>query len=408
MTFRQRMLPCTLAAALMASTASGASIHGHLSSVVEYYDEPDNKTALPVYQYLLLHANDIADKGFTFRFYGRAATDLHDNDEVGSHLYYAYLEKRNMADKVDFKLGRHFVASTAGAAMMDGLSVDVRNLGPVSIGFFGGGDVKYYEDYKAGDMIAGAKISTDVWSDRLHLGLSTVRKYEESELSHELYGFNAYLNFDDKAELYTETQYDYLSDTISYFLAGANYHAAEKWTLRGEYLYSLPVFSSKSLYSVFAVSEYKEIMTKATYRINLGLSAFAKYTHEMYEDFSNANVYEAGLEQVRLNKFSGYFAGVWRSQDEGQDLKGVRGRAAWLFTPTFQAGVGASVDVMERWLEIYEGSAYGVDETTSHRIWVDSTLYLGKRVTMEFKIEQAKSALWDKFHLGRVRLNYYF
>lgn len=408
MTFRKRMLPCALAT-LVASSAWGASIHGHLSSVVEYYDEPQDKTALPVYQYLLLHANNIADQQVTFRFYGRAATDLHDNDEVSSHLYYAYLEKRNMLNnKVDAKLGRHFVTSTAGAAMMDGLSVQVRNVGPVSFGAFGGGDVKYYDDYKEGDYIGGVKGAVDLLDKKLHLGISYVQKWDESEVSHKLYGFDATYNFDDKAEAYTELQFNYLADAVSYFLGGFNYHANPKWGFRGEYLYSLPVFSATSIYSVFAVSEYEELMGKVTYQIRPGLSAFGRYVHEMYQDTSNANVFEAGVEQVRMDRFSGYLAGVWRVQDEGQDLKGIRGRVAYLVNGNLQVGVGASVDVLERWLDMYDNTIEGVDETTSHRLWADATVYISKKMTLELKVEQAKSALWDYFHLGRVRLNYYF
>ena len=85
-----------MAAVLLAlgpvDSALGASVSGRASTVLEWYDDANEDTAVPFYQYLLLNVRDIGGKGYNFRGYGRLADDLADEVDVDSRLYYAYLE----------------------------------------------------------------------------------------------------------------------------------------------------------------------------------------------------------------------------------------------------------------------------------------------------------------------------
>jgi hypothetical protein len=129
----------------LAAPVQAASVSGRASTVLEWYDDAGEDTALPVYQYLQLNVRDLAP-GYHFKMYGRLGDDL--NDEVSdakSRLYYAYLEKKNLVNGLDFRLGRQFISTTAGASLMDGLALDYRFLDNYKLKFFGGGDVTYYE-----------------------------------------------------------------------------------------------------------------------------------------------------------------------------------------------------------------------------------------------------------------------
>lgn len=404
MTIWRQFSFCTvlvLLALLPVTDALGATVSGRVSTELEWYDTPDEDTAVPAYLYLLLNAKDLGADGWNFRGYGRLADDLADEDDVDSELFYAYLEKNDLLQNLDLRLGRQFISTTAGASLMDGVRFKYRNLGPLAVELFGGGDVSFYEGYNAEDLVGGVEVSGRFLTN-LDLGLSYVQKWESGDVGHKLLGFDAAYDFENLIQLYSETQYDWLSDRVSYFLGGFNYYRSPKWSLRAEYLYSLPVFSATNIYSVFAVDEYQELMGELTYRIATGLRAFGRLSHEIYESDDNADVFEAGLEKIRTARFSGYLVGTYRDDEGGQDLAGVKVRAAYLFGQSLEAGIGAHIDVIERRLDADD------DETTSSRIWADTTWYLSKTMNVQGKVERVESDLWDEYYRGRVRLNFYF
>jgi hypothetical protein len=382
-----------------------ATFSGRSSTVIEWFGDPSDETAVPIYQYILLNVRDVDNDGMNFKGYGRLATDTQDVVDVDSRLYYAYLEKRGVFDsRVDFRFGRQFIVTTAGASVMDGIDLTFNNVGPVNFRLFGGGDATYYEDYDTDDLLWGAEVYGLFWQEQLQLGLSYLQKWDESELTKELIGFDLDYDKANLVNVYSEFQFNYINNVVSYFLLGGKYYRSPKWNLRAEYLYSLPVFTSTSIYSVFAVDKYQELMAEYAYNIAAGFRAFGRYSREIYEEFSDANVFEAGIEKIRSKQFSGYLTGVYRNDDDGQDLKGFKARVAWMFNKKFHAGVGANVDVLDRRIDFENNE----DETTSNLVWLYGTYYFTKRVNVQLKLERAESDLWDEYYRGRARFNISF
>ncbi|MDH3390756.1 MAG: hypothetical protein OEL85_03035 [Desulfobulbaceae bacterium] len=386
-------------------TVKAATFSGRSSTTVEWFDDANEETAVPIYEYILLNVRDIDENGLNFKGYGRLATDTQNVVDVDSRLYYAFLEKKGLfSDRMDFRFGRQFVATTAGASIMDGLDLTLKNVGPLRFRLFGGGDATYYEDYDQSDLIWGAEVNGLFLQDSLNIGLSYIQTWEESELTKELIGIDFDYDRENLINLYSEVQLNYINDVVSYFLVGAKYYQNPKWNLRAEYLYSLPVFTSTSIYSVFAVDEYEEVMAEFSYNLAVGLRAFGRYTQEMYKEFSDANVFEAGIEKIRTNQFSGYLAGVYRNDEDGQDLKGIKARLAYMFFKKLHAGVGANVDVLDRRIDF----ANNEDETTSSLLWLYGTYSFTERIDVQLKLERAESGLWDEYYRGKVRLNISF
>ena len=229
-----------------------------------------------------------------------------------------------------------------------------------------------------------------------------MQRWDDSALANELFGLNLDYDYRDLLNLYTEIQFDYLSNRVSYVTAGANYHRTPDYSVRLEYLYSLPVFASTSIYSVFAVEEYQEVMGELTYHFSQpSLRAFGRYTREIYQEYADANVFEVGVEKIRTDRCSGYLSGIYRDDDDGQDLSGVKVYGAYLFGEKLKVGAGAHVDVLERRLD-------EDDETTSLRLWTDATVYLTKKMDVQVKVERTESDLWDEYFQGRVRFNVRF
>src|SRR5512145_1554048 len=110
---------CAVLAALLFCGPPGAraaSLSGRASTVVEWWDNSEEDTAVPFYQYLLLNGRDLGVAGLDFHGYGRYANDLANEADVASRLYYAYLEKKGVAGLVDLKGGRQFIATSAATA----------------------------------------------------------------------------------------------------------------------------------------------------------------------------------------------------------------------------------------------------------------------------------------------------
>jgi len=392
-------LAVLLLTVLVPLTVEAASLTGRSSTVLEWFDDADGDTAVGAYQYLRVNARDLPG-GVDFRGYGRLADDLQNEVPLDSRLYYAYLDKPDVLNHLDARLGRQFVSTAAGASLLDGLKLDYDGFGPVTLTLYGGGDVSYYEGYDSRDWLAGVAASVSPLQG-LDASLSYLQQWDDGDLAKELIGFDLDYDIRQALNLYGEVQYSWLSDEVTYFLAGANYHRERNWSLRGEYLYSLPVFSATSIYSVFAVSEFQEVSLEATLRLAEGLKTFVRLSDEIYQEFDDAYVAELGLEKLRTGKFSGYLIGTYRDDEEGQDLIGVKVRAAYLLHPKVEAGVGAHVDVLERRLE-------DDDETTSQRIWADLTAHLTRTISLQGKVERIESDLWAEYYRGQVRLNISF
>jgi len=381
--------------------ANAASVTGRSSTELEWYDTAAGETAVPFYQYLLLNARDIDDNGLVFRGYGRVADAFANDDTIDSRLYYAYLEKEELWDDLDVRFGRQFISTTAGTSIMDGLYLDYHDLGPLDVSLFGGGDVTYYEGYNAEDLIGGMDVSGSFF-DGLYLGFSYLQKWDERDLANELFGLDLNYDWNQALDLYSETQFDYLANSVSYFLAGVRYHKNADWSLRSEYLYSLPVFSSTSIYSVFAVDEYREVFVGADLRLAEGVHGFTNYTREMYEEGADADVVEIGIEKIRTGRYSGYLSGIVRADPDGQDLVGFKIYGSAAICPEFQIGAGLNLDVLERDIDDEE------DDTTSSRAWVDGTVTISSKMNVQAKAERVESVLWDEYYRGRVRLNVRF
>jgi len=389
-------------------SVEAASLSGRSSTALEWYDTANEETALPTYQYLQLNVKDLLKPGYNFKVYGRLAEDFADESDVESRLYYAYLEKKEFLKNLDFRLGRQFISTTAGASMMDGLTLKYSLSDDYTFRVFAGGDVTYYDGYNLKDVVDGIEFSGKFFNKKVEIGTSYLQKWEEGLIAQELVGFDIDYDFKDNLWLYNELQFDLISERFSYALFGGKYRFNKPFTLRAEYLYSLPVFSSTSIYSVFAVEEYKELMAELTWKMSRHIQFFSRITHEFYAEFSDADVYELGVEKLRTDGFYGYLTGTYRDDEDGQGLYGFKAYANYQFCSKFRAGLGANIDVLERDIAYFNTDDADQNETTSTRIWVDGRYDLSKKMNLTAKYEYIESDLWEYYNRGILRLNIKF
>ncbi len=392
---------------LSATAAFATTVSGKASTVVEFFDNVSGETVVPVYQYLNLSIKDIAGGGYNFRSYGRLADDLANKDDIDSRLYYAFLEKRDFSRKnLDLRLGRQYISTAAGSSILDGISLKSAydGLGKrINFTFFGGGDLAYYKGYEEQDLMLGVEAASEVY-ENLNIGLSYLQKWDSGDITHEIIGATLDYRYPALLNIYSDLQYSWIKKEFTYILAGMKYHGSQRFSLRTEYLYSLPVFSADSIYSVFAAEEYEEIMGELTYKLGPGVRAFGRYTREMYDEFADADVFEAGIEKVRTRtrRLSGYLIAEIRDDNEGQNMEGVKFYLGYLAQSYLNVGCGVHYNVFERRLT----DEY--DETTNARYWLDTSIYLTRKMNLQFKLERLENELYQDSFRGRLRFNVKF
>ena len=202
-----------------------------------YTDPFKNDDQSDIVQYFNIGASKIDEAGrFSAFGYGRISqqfgseTDvrLGDDEDILGRLYFLYVNYSLPAQRGDIRLGRQFVAVGAGAGTIDGIRIDVRNLGPVVFSTFGGYDVRFAE-------------TTDHTSSGI-LG---------------------------KAKGYIDWRYDVLHGANSEFLAGATlFPFPGLITITGEYFTSYPTFDADTIYTVFAVTQYWEALGRVDYIVS--------------------------------------------------------------------------------------------------------------------------------------------
>lgn len=377
-----------------------AKVSGRLSSVLEWYDDPEGDSEIPLMLYGYLNASDLGDtKGLNFRGYGRLGSEAEDKD---SRLYYGYLEKKDLVDGLDARLGRQFVGNTAaGTKTIDGLDVDYKFADMAKVKFFYGGYVTFEDEYKGGNSAMGAEIRLGGGQNPYDVGFSYYQQRDESDLAIELLGVDAYYDVVDTIDFTYEVQYNNLKQQVSYLLLESRYYRSPLYQFRLHYLYDMPVFESTSIYSVFAVDKYEEITGELTYYFARDTRGVARVTKEIYETGSDADVYELGVEKFGLDQWSGYFIGTYRNDPDGQDLQGFKASVGYKVDRFFQPAVGLSYDVLERRRE-EDGT------TTSTRVWASVRSEITNEFSMEAKVETASSDLYDHYNYGRIQANYRF
>lgn len=396
-----RTMPALLVLSLLlvASVVNAASISGRLSAVAEWYENVDGDTVAPGYLYGQIAAKDLDNNGLNFKMYGRVAEDLNNTEEVESRLYYAYLEKDNLFPHVGFRLGRQYVTTADGLSIMDGLKLNLTEIGPLGFSVYGGVNVDFEDEmYDNKKVIFGGEASGQFSS--LSLAASYVQQQSEGYVEKEVAGFDGELDLFSALRLYGDTQYNMITDTVSFVQTGLDWYGNDTLGLKLEYLYSVPVFETSSIYSVFAVDAYEEVSAVANITFGKGYRSFVRYTYEMYEEYDDSNVYEVGFEKIRTKKFAGYVSGIYRD-DDGEEMKGGKIYASYRAFDMVTFGAGAAYDVLER-------NANDEDDTTSERYWADLSADFGKNVSLDITAEHAKSELYDYYDAGRVRLTVKF
>jgi len=357
-------------------------------------------------QYLKVNLSQGNNGGLSISGYGRiwdnfGNTTLRDTDEVRGRLYYLFLDY-HLTEELSLKLGRQFINFSAGSSLMDGLTLDIRKIGPVGITFAGGRDVKFSMDSehsRLGNYFAGLDIHL-VNIKSLQLGGSYVRKYDEWDLAREEFGMNFRYLYK-YVSPYAEVKYDALSKAVDEATVGLDIFPSSNLILKTEFYHAYPTFDSTSIYSVFAVDRYREYLFRAEYSLELPVTIYASYVRQTYEDNENADYYIAGARfyplkslkiDTSLDYRNGYGGNIWGFEIDG-DLN---------LNDKISLAAGAQYDSYKRPDFSYEDYDY------AQRYWIGGRWLISKKSSLIVRIEDNINENFNHRPLGRIALNMSF
>ncbi len=396
---------CMLAgtALLLASTVAwSAEIHGRSSTQFTWFNDIfTEKKQAEFGEYLSLSVNKIdSDNKLSFQGYGRLTQGILDKQDTNGRLYYLYGDYSNLFDKVDVRLGRQFVNYAAGSALIDGGKVELKNIGQMAFSVMGGRNVFFGLDSDATEgkdfvfgvagYLAGHR-NTDA-------EISYFMKFDKDGIARDQIGasFKQYLL--NSLKVYGNTRFDLPSETFSDLLIGAKYFPIADLILTGEYYQSYPIFDSTSIFSVFAVSRYREGVFRADYTINDKISANIGYSRQDYEG-ADADVIEVGC-RIRPIEHMNVALNYDRRNGYGGNLDG--GIIEVTYEVTKQIEVAGSVHY-----DVYERDKVTAEET-ARKYWLGGKYKIKDNMSASVRVEDNVNARYDNDYSGRVAFNYDF
>lgn len=392
-----------LAAMLLFAVPAGAvEVHGRSSTQYLWYNDPiegENRKDLAEYLMVSLTGLDGGGK-LSLQGYARASYDLKDGGSVEDRLYYLFADYRGFLDKADVRLGRQFVNLSAGSALLDGIQVDLRNVGPVGFVLAGGRDIRFGEV----DVITSHASAVGVAAylagyKNTHLDVSYLRSYDYSDIARDIMGasFNQYLL--QSLKLYADARYDLITGVFNEVLGGVKYFPILDLMLTAEYFQSYPTFDATSIFSVFAVDKYQEAVLGAEYTISSSMDLSLGYYHEEFGDDARAAVYQVGFKyRPAVNTTLGVFHDGRRGY--GGALDGYKVYAEYAKPRAWKTAVGIDYDSYER--DDMTGSE------TAKKYWIAGRYSIARAMAVSARVEDNVNVNYSKDMRGRVTFDYDF
>ncbi|RJP22272.1 MAG: hypothetical protein C4529_06095 [Deltaproteobacteria bacterium] len=382
--------------------ARAVTFGGKVSTQAMWFSDEFGADHFDLAQYVRASARHF-DKGDTVQVsgYGRATGDAQQGGGVDGRLYYLYLDKRGAAKATDVRVGRQFFFVSAGSGIVDGARIDTRIAGPIAFTLVGGRNVLFHttgEATKRGDAAFAAQASLMNLPDA-HLDLSCYLTYDENDLAKELVGMSGSKRVGKYGELYTRLRYDVLSEVFGEIQLGGRSAFFPKVVLNAEYFRSIPVFEATSIFSVFAVDRYQEVLLRADYELTPKVTLSGEYRNESYGGGDKANAGEAGVRYRPADGMSVYGAGIWRV-GTGGNLAGFELSGDLVVRKDFLLSAGLQRDSFRRELMT------GHDDAT--RIWAGVDARIRKNVSASARIEDTISDQYSRDVRGRLALNVSF
>lgn len=218
-------------------------------------EKGDDRSVIPVYEYLGLDYGDAQEGGVSFHFYGWGRTDVADSayfeDDPDAELIYGYVDYRKPYDTLRGRFGRQQVFAGVTNESVDGLLLEHGWKDYLSITLFGGLPGAYSETNGTdGDITYGGRLAYP-FSSRMEVGLSYQKLEDNGDVAKDNFGLDL--------TMYTGRWLS-LNGLSSYSLDGNGWR---------EHRYNLSVIVDKlQIEPAYEYFQYEDYFGKADFRNN--------------------------------------------------------------------------------------------------------------------------------------------
>jgi hypothetical protein len=367
-----------------------------------YQDILTDQSDKEAQQYLRLNVTKLDKEGkLNIYGYGRATKVVSSpSEDLDGRLYYLYVDYRDaLNNHLDLKAGRTYVNSAAMSGTIDGLYADVKNLGPVGFTLFGGRNVIFLDKSETGtrgDALAGMSVYLDTIKNT-HVEVSFGRKYGDTDITRENIGLDFSTTPHGMVNLYGRLTYDTISESYNETLFGVKVTPLTDLALRGEYYQSYPTFDTTSVYSIFAVQQYKEASLSAEYSVNSNYRVSFKYARESFDSDANADLFQVGLLAKPIKDLTLNASYEYRNGYAG-DISGIRLYGEYKIS---KVAISAGIDYDDFRREISR-------EGNAKKYWAGLNYEFNKIFSAVLKVEDVVSFSYDNKYQGyaALQINY--
>jgi hypothetical protein len=247
-------------------------LNGQISSDLYAYQGKDQDHLRP---YLRFRANMLAWRGSNNRAL-RLVTSLRWTSDLADQLpsdpslfvYQTYARLQGLPGRSDVRIGRQFVYSGVGSALMDGGRISLRPWRYLDVNLFGGSTVSS-EDPETirslGDyLIVGGRLGLRPYQ-QTQLGLSWLLKQSGGSVAFNRVGLDVNQPAG-RSDLYGRVSFNAVKFSLADVMARVSFRPGP-WYVSGEYQYREPVVFGNSIFAVIDADPYQIGRVEARRRI---------------------------------------------------------------------------------------------------------------------------------------------
>ena len=257
---------------LIPSSGYSFELNGQISTDFYAYQSSDKDHLRP---YLRFRANMLAWRGMNNRTL-RLVTSLRWTSDFADQLpsdpslfvYQTYARLQGMPARTDIRIGRQFVYTGVGSALMDGGRIQIRPTRYLDVNLFGGSTVSSEDPETIRSLsdhfVLGGRLGLRPYR-RAQLGLSWLLKQRDGSVGFHRLGLDLSQPAG-QADLYGRVSLNAVDLSLAEVMTRASYRPG-RWFVSGEYQYREPVVYSNSIFAVIDAGAYQIGRVEARRRV---------------------------------------------------------------------------------------------------------------------------------------------
>lgn len=292
--------------------AAAVELRGSLSSELYIYEAGDSSHVRP---YESLRADFVAwkpdmNRQLSFHTYLKWSTDLSDKlaDDPRTYIYDSYFRLTGYPSGSNIYLGRQFVYSAAGSAVIDGLRFKYSISPKFKIDLFGGSEVSGTNPEKIQSLpdyaVTGMRLSYLL--RRSHIfGVNWMMRRSDGSTAYHRLGFD--LNSGGRSwSMYNRVSYNIANLRLADLLSRISWTNAG-WYISGEFNWREPSVPSNTLFTLIEFDRYKQARLEMNRAVWRQMRLITRFNYDFFSEDDSWNV------SLGLN--GGFWSMSWRHKE---------------------------------------------------------------------------------------------